>query len=71
MTPPAGSNCDNNSRRFPVSSPLIRSTPVMLVPGWLRLTTTPSLTESLVTDVIGIDVVTDFAARAEGAPPRR
>ena len=61
--------CDSKPSRFPVSSPLIRSTPVMFAPGWLRLATTPSVTESPATNVIGIDIVTDFAARAEGAPP--
>jgi hypothetical protein len=69
ITPLAGSNCDNNSSLFPVSSPLIRSTPVIFAPGWLRLVTIPSLTESPATNVIGIDRVTDFAARADGAPP--
>ena len=66
---PAGRSCASKPSRFPVSSPLIKSTPVMFAPGWLRLVTIPSLTESPATKVMGMDVVTDFAARAEGAPP--
>jgi hypothetical protein len=62
-------SCSSSSRFGPIAT-AIWVTPVMLPPGLLRLATSPSETGSLPTaKTIGIVVVADFAARAEGVPP--
>ena len=46
------------------------TTPVRLLPGWLKLATSPSKTGSLFAqNTIGIVVVTAFAATADGLAP--
>jgi hypothetical protein len=47
-----------------------RLTPVTLLPGWLRLATSPTSTGSLpVMKTIGIVAVAALAANAAGLPP--
>src|SRR5262249_26580816 len=66
----AGASSCSNSSRFPPSAPKMMFTPVTLPPGRLRLATKPIFTASPpLAKIIGIEDVTDFAARPEAPPP--
>ena len=62
IVPALGTSWRSSSSRLPPTVPAMKTTPVTLPPGRLRLVTRPSLTGSLpVVNTIGIVVVDDLA----------